>query len=97
MKKLTLAILAHVDAGKTTLAEAILHACGAVRQPGRVDQGQAALDTAPQERARGITVFAGEACLTYQDAELNLLDTPATWTFPRRPSGCLRRPMRPCW
>ena len=81
MKKLTLALLAHVDAGKTTLAEAILHACGAVRQPGRVDQGQAALDTAPQERARGITVFAGEACMTYQDTELNLLDTPGHVDF----------------
>ena len=81
MKKLTIALTAHVDAGKTTLAEAILHACGAVRQPGRVDQGQAALDTAPQERARGITVFAGEACLTYKDAELNLLDTPGHVDF----------------
>ena len=81
MKKLTLALLAHVDAGKTTLAEAILHACGAVRQPGRVDQGQAALDTAPQERARGITVFAGEACLSYGGAELSLLDTPGHVDF----------------
>ena len=81
MKKLTLALLAHVDAGKTTLAEAILHACGAVRQPGRVDQGRAALDAAPQERARGITVFAGEACLAYGDAELNLLDTPGHVDF----------------
>ncbi len=81
MKKLTLALLAHVDAGKTTLAEAILHACGAVRQPGRVDQGQAALDTAPQERARGITVFAGEACLRFGETELNLLDTPGHVDF----------------
>ena len=81
MKKITIALTAHVDAGKTTLAEAILHACGALRQPGRVDQGSAALDSAAQERERGITVFAGEACLSYEGTELNLLDTPGHVDF----------------
>ncbi len=81
MKKLTIALMAHVDAGKTTLAEALLHVCGALRNPGRVDQGSAALDTAAQERARGITVFAGEACLSWQGTEINLLDTPGHVDF----------------
>ena len=65
MKRLSFALTAHVDAGKTTLAEALLHACGAVRRPGRVDQGSAALDSGSEERRRGITVFAGEAVLPW--------------------------------
>ena len=81
MKKITIALTAHVDAGKTTLAEALLHVCGALRQPGRVDLGSAALDSTAQERARGITVFAGEACLRWQDAEIDLLDTPGHVDF----------------
>ena len=81
MKKITIALTAHVDAGKTTLAEAILHVCGAVREPGRVDRGNTALDTAAEERARGITVFAGEATVTAGSTELNLLDTPGHVDF----------------
>ncbi|MBQ5953533.1 MAG: NYN domain-containing protein [Lachnospiraceae bacterium] len=81
MKKISFALAAHVDAGKTTLAEALLHACGAVREPGRVDKGSAALDTGTQEKSRGITVFAGEASLRWKDAELNLLDTPGHVDF----------------
>ena len=81
MRKLTLALTAHVDAGKTTLAEAMLHLAGAVRRPGRVDQGSAAMDYGSQEKKRGITVFAGEAVLSWQGAELNLLDTPGHVDF----------------
>ena len=81
MKKLTLALTAHVDAGKTTLAEAMLHLAGAVRIPGRVDQGSAAMDYGSQEKKRGITVFAGEAVLSWNGAVLNLLDTPGHVDF----------------
>lgn len=81
MKRLTAALTAHVDAGKTTLAEALLHVCGQVRRPGRVDQGSAALDSGSEERRRGITVFAGEAVLPWKDAELDLLDTPGHVDF----------------
>ncbi|MBP5154663.1 MAG: NYN domain-containing protein [Lachnospiraceae bacterium] len=81
MKKITAALAAHVDAGKTTLAEAILHVCGAVRQPGRVDRGSAVMDFAPQERSRGITVFAGEAWVKRGETEIGLLDTPGHVDF----------------
>lgn len=81
MKKLSVALTAHVDAGKTTLAEAMLHACGALRKPGRVDQGSAALDSSSQEKKRGITVFAGEAVLDRKGTELDLLDTPGHVDF----------------
>lgn len=57
MKKIVLGILAHVDAGKTTLAEGILHACGTIRKAGRVDHKDAFLDNGEMERARGITIF----------------------------------------
>ena len=63
MKNLTLGILAHVDAGKTTLAEAILYKTGKLRSLGRVDHGDTALDTDAIERERGITVFASQAVL----------------------------------
>ena len=81
MKKISIALTAHVDAGKTTLAEAMLHVCGAVRKPGRVDQGSAALDYGSQEKRRGITVFAGEATLNWKGAEIGLLDTPGHVDF----------------
>ena len=81
MKKLTLALTAHVDAGKTTLAEAMLHACGAVRTPGRVDRQTAAMDHGAQEKKRGITIFAGEAVLMRNGTELDLLDTPGHVDF----------------
>ncbi|MBQ4424932.1 MAG: NYN domain-containing protein [Lachnospiraceae bacterium] len=81
MKKLTVAVVAHVDAGKTTLAEAILHQAGAIRLPGRVDHGNAALDSAALERRRGITIFTGEASFPVGDMRLNLLDTPGHVDF----------------
>ncbi len=81
MKKITLALAAHVDAGKTTLAEALLHKAGVLRVPGRVDAGNTAMDTAETERRRGITVFAGEASFPWQGTEINLLDTPGHVDF----------------
>ena len=61
MRRLTLGILAHVDAGKTTLSEALLVASGALRAPGRVDYGSAFLDTDPAEKRRGVTIFLNTA------------------------------------
>ena len=63
-KNITLGLVAHVDSGKTTLTEAMLVGAGALRQAGRVDHGDAFLDTHALERSRGITIFAKEARLT---------------------------------
>ena len=60
-KRLTIGILAHVDAGKTTLSEAMLVSAGVLAKAGRVDSGSSFLDTDDQERARGITIFSGQA------------------------------------
>ncbi|MBO4837977.1 MAG: TetM/TetW/TetO/TetS family tetracycline resistance ribosomal protection protein [Lachnospiraceae bacterium] len=81
MKKITLALAAHVDAGKTTLAEALLHQAGVLRVPGRVDKGDTVMDHAEAERRRGITIFAGEASLPWNGAEIGLLDTPGHVDF----------------
>ena len=76
MKQLTVGIMAHVDAGKTTLAEALLFRTGKIRKRGRVDHGDSWLDTNDIERSRGITVFAHQASLTLGDTVYTLLDTP---------------------
>ena len=81
MKRLTAGILAHVDAGKTTLSEALLYAGGAIRRMGRVDHGNAFLDTDAIERDRGITVFAKQAVIRTPALELTLLDTPGHVDF----------------
>ena len=75
-KNITLGLVAHVDSGKTTLTEAMLFAAGVLRQVGRVDHGDAFLDTHALERSRGITIFAKEARLTLPHTTLTLLDTP---------------------
>ena len=66
----------HVDAGKTTLSEAMLYRCGCIRRLGRVDHQDAFLDTYALERERGITIFSKQAVLPLGEAELQLLDTP---------------------
>ena len=74
-------LLAHVDAGKTTLSEGLLYLSGSVRRLGRVDHRDAFLDTDAQERERGITIFAKQAELTWGDTALTLLDTPGHVDF----------------
>ena len=81
MKQLVIGILAHVDSGKTTLSEAMLYRAGALRRLGRVDHGDAFLDTDGLEKARGITIFAKQAELTLPGAALTLLDTPGHVDF----------------
>ena len=72
---------AHVDAGKTTLSEALLFHAGEIRRRGRVDNGDAFLDNNPQERSRGITIFSKQAIMRYNGAEYTLLDTPGHVDF----------------
>ena len=74
-------ILAHVDAGKTTLSEALLYTAGAIRKLGRVDHQDAFLDTDAQERARGITIFSKQAELEFENTKIMLLDTPGHVDF----------------
>lgn len=88
MKRLVIGILAHVDSGKTTLAEAMLYRAGVLRKLGRVDHRDAFLDTDAMERARGITIFAKQAVLDLpadaaglEEARLTLLDTPGHVDF----------------
>ena len=80
-KKVTVGILAHVDAGKTTLAEAILYRTGTLRRLGRVDHQDAFLDTDAMERARGITIFSKQAKFVLGDFDVTLLDTPGHVDF----------------
>ncbi|SFC40389.1 translation factor GTPase family protein [Butyrivibrio sp. YAB3001] len=80
-KNITIGILAHVDAGKTTLSEALLYTCGAIRKLGRVDHKDAFLDTYELERSRGITIFSKQAIFEYQDTTFTLLDTPGHADF----------------
>ena len=81
MKKITLGITAHVDSGKTTLAESMLFLSGAITTLGRVDSGNSFLDTNSIERDRGITIFSSQARLESGDTQLTLLDTPGHVDF----------------
>ena len=81
VKRIVVGMLAHVDAGKTTLSEAMLYRGGEIRRPGRVDHGDAYLDTNDLERQRGITIFSKPARLAYRDVELTLIDTPGHVDF----------------
>lgn len=80
-KKLTMGILAHVDAGKTTLSEAMLYLSGAIRKLGRVDKKDAYLDTYALERERGITIFSKQARFSWRNMGITLLDTPGHVDF----------------
>ena len=80
-KKLTIGILAHVDAGKTTLSEALLFLSGKLRSRGRVDHGSTYLDTNPMERERGITIFSKQARFSSPACDFILLDTPGHVDF----------------
>ena len=81
MKKLAIGILAHVDAGKTTLSEGLLYAGGGIGRLGRVDHKDAFLDNNALERERGITIFSKLARLELPEAELTLVDTPGHVDF----------------
>lgn len=80
-KRIVLGMLAHVDAGKTTLSEAMLYRAGRIRRLGRVDHGDAYLDTNDLERQRGITIFSKPARLIFHDLELTIVDTPGHVDF----------------
>jgi len=81
MKKLAIGILAHVDAGKTTLSEAMLYSAGEIRKLGRVDHKNAFLDTHDLERERGITIFSKQALMHLPNTVFTLLDTPGHVDF----------------
>ena len=89
-KRRCVGLVAHVDAGKTTLAEAMLYLSGAVRKLGRVDHRDSFLDTHSLERQRGITIFSKQAMLTWEKTELTLLDTPGHADFSAEMERCLR-------
>ena len=90
MKQAVIGILAHVDAGKTTLAEAMLYRAGAIRRRGRVDNGDSHLDTDAIERERGITIFSAQAVLDYADTHLMLVDAPGHVDFSAEAERTLR-------
>lgn len=81
MKRICTGLLAHVDAGKTTLSEALLYRAGCLKKLGRVDHKDAFLDTNAMERERGITIFSKQAVLGLPDAQITLLDTPGHVDF----------------
>lgn len=96
MKKLVIGILAHVDAGKTTLSESMLYTSGSIRHLGRVDNKDAYLDNNAMERERGITIFSKQAEFSWKDMAITLLDTPGHVDFSAEmePLKCL---IMQCW
>lgn len=78
---INIGIVAHVDAGKTTLTEQMLYVCGVIKNPGRVDQGNTITDDLAIERQRGITVKASTVSMQWQGQKINLLDTPGHMDF----------------
>ena len=81
MKNIVMGIIAHVDAGKTTLSEALLYTSGAIRELGRVDKRDAHLDTHSLERERGITIFSKQTVFDFGDTHVSLIDTPGHVDF----------------
>lgn len=90
MKNTVIGILAHVDAGKTTLSEAFFYKSGLIRQAGRVDNKDAFLDHNEMERARGITIFSKQAFFSWKNTTFNLLDTPGHIDFSAEAERCLK-------
>ena len=90
MKRLVIGMAAHVDSGKTTLSEAMLYTAGELRKLGRVDHGDAFLDTDPIERSRGITIFSKQAVMRFGGNEYTLLDTPGHVDFSAETERALR-------
>ena len=84
------ALLAHVDAGKTTLAEGLLYLSGNIRKLGRVDHGNAYLDNYDLERSRGITIFSKQAEIIWKNKQITLLDTPGHVDFSAEMERTLR-------
>ena len=78
---MVIGILAHVDAGKTTLSETILHKCKVISNLGRVDKGDSYLDNNEIEKKRGITIFSGQANVTWKDTDITIIDTPGHVDF----------------
>ncbi|MBD5134432.1 MAG: GTP-binding protein [Lachnospiraceae bacterium] len=81
IKHISIALLAHVDAGKTTLSESILYIGGTIRKKGRVDHKDTFLDNFQLEKERGITIFSKQAIVKYKDLDIDLLDTPGHVDF----------------
>lgn len=81
IKRFCMAVLAHVDAGKTTLSEGLLYTGGSIRKVGRVDNKDAYFDNFELERTRGITIFSKQAQIYWKDCEITLLDTPGHVDF----------------
>ena len=81
MKRIAVGILAHVDAGKTTLTEGLLYASDTIDKLGRVDKGNAYLDNHSLERERGITIFSKQAVLEFGSTYMTLIDTPGHIDF----------------
>lgn len=96
-KHICAGLLAHVDAGKTTLSECLLYETGAIRTMGRVDHRDTFLDTDVMEKERGITIFSKQAVMTWKDTQITLLDTPGHVDFPRRRSVFCGYWMWRCW
>ncbi|MEY8351957.1 translation factor GTPase family protein [Lachnospiraceae bacterium 54-53] len=90
MKQLTIGILAHVDAGKTTLSESLLYVSGKIGKPGRVDNKNTYLDTYELEKARGITIFSKQAVFDAGETRITLLDTPGHVDFSAEMERTLR-------
>ena len=91
-RTLNLGILAHVDAGKTTLTERLLYAAGVIDEIGSVDEGSTQTDSLALEQQRGITIKSAVVSFAIDDVTVNLIDTPAIRTSSPRSSGS-----SPCW
>lgn len=87
---LNIGILAHVDAGKTTLTEAMLYLCGSIKNQGRVDKQDSFLDNNDLERKRGITIFAKEARMQLGEIQVNIIDTPGHIDFGAEMERCIQ-------